>query len=101
MISADPGDKEYSTEVESQLVWAIGKLDSNKEPAFHSLYPRTGISVKFSVGQTYRECIPFTTSNKELQLAWDRPKIIDRALRVYTATLGPAGGRRGYQGITG
>lgn len=95
----DPGDREYSTELDTQLIWAIGKLDSNKEPAFHSIYPRSGISVK--LGQTYRECLPFTTSNKEIQNAWDRPKIIDRALRVYTATLGPAGGRRGYQGITG
>ncbi|KAK9501220.1 hypothetical protein O3M35_011975 [Rhynocoris fuscipes] len=99
--SSDPGDKEYSTEEMSQLVWAMGKLDSNKEPSFHSLYPRSGRAVKLGVAKTYSECLPFTTSNKELEKPWDRPKIIDRALRVYTATLGPAGGRRGYQGITG
>ncbi len=32
---------------------------------------------------------------------WERFKIIDRTLRTLTASLGPAGGKKGYEGITG
>lgn len=97
--SADPGDKDFNSDGVTQLVWAIGKLDSNKEPAFHDLYPRSQVTVEW--GKPMHNCFSFTTSDKELDKPWDRPKIIDKALRMYTATLGPAGGRRGYQGITG
>jgi len=32
---------------------------------------------------------------------WEQPKIIDPSLRVMTATLGPSGGKKGFQGLTG
>ncbi|CAB0008451.1 unnamed protein product [Nesidiocoris tenuis] len=99
LISADPTDKTYNVEGVTQLVWAIGRLDSSNEPAFHDIYPRSSVSVE--LGKKKQDCVAFTSSNKEIREPWDRPKIIDKALRVYTATLGPAGGKRGYQGITG
>ncbi|XP_014255074.1 protein Skeletor, isoforms B/C [Cimex lectularius] len=97
--SADPGDKEYRTEGKTHLVWAIGKLDANQEPSFHDIYPRSSAVVEF--GKTQDNCFPFATNDKEILEPWDRPKIIDKGLRVFTATLGPSGGKRGYQGITG
>jgi len=99
LISSDPGDKTYSAEGITQLIWAIGKLDSNKEPVFHDLYPRGNFPVE--LGKNENNCVAFTTSTEEVKLPWDRPKIIDKALRTYTATLGPSGAKRGYQGITG
>lgn len=32
---------------------------------------------------------------------WEQPKIIDSSLRMMTATLGPSGGKKGFQGLTG
>jgi len=32
---------------------------------------------------------------------WDKMEIFDRNLRTFTATIGPSGGKKGYQGITG
>jgi hypothetical protein len=32
---------------------------------------------------------------------WEKSQIFDRTIRTFAATLGPSGGKRGYQGITG
>jgi len=32
---------------------------------------------------------------------WEKSQIFDRTIRTFTAILGPSGGKRGYQGITG
>lgn len=32
---------------------------------------------------------------------WEQPKIVDPSLRMMTATLGPSGGKKGFQGLTG
>lgn len=32
---------------------------------------------------------------------WEPNLILDRTTRTFTATLGPSGGKRGYQGLTG
>lgn len=36
-----------------------------------------------------------------MQDVWDKSQIFDRSIRTFSATLGPAGGKRGYAGITG
>ncbi|XP_075229163.1 cytochrome and DOMON domain-containing protein knickkopf [Lycorma delicatula] len=101
LISSDEGDKEFKVEGTSQLTWALGRLDDNKEPSFHDVYPRGPNPVELGRKEPYNSCYSFTRSTKEPREPWDRPKIIDKALRTYIATLGPSGGQRGYQGITG
>lgn len=32
---------------------------------------------------------------------WIKSEIFDRNIRTFTATIGPSGGKRGYQGLTG
>jgi hypothetical protein len=32
---------------------------------------------------------------------WKKEEILDRSIRAFKATIGPAGGTRGYQAITG
>lgn len=32
---------------------------------------------------------------------WERAEIFDRSIRTFRATIGPSGGKKGYQGITG
>lgn len=36
-----------------------------------------------------------------LRDVWEQPKIIDSSFRMMTATLGPSGGKKGFQGLTG
>ncbi|XP_054258338.1 protein Skeletor, isoforms B/C [Macrosteles quadrilineatus] len=101
LISSESGDREFKEEGPSQLIWAMGRLDHKSEPAFHDFYPRGSLSVELGRKEPYNTCFSFTRTYKELREPWERPKIIDRTLRTFTATLGPAGGKRGYQGITG
>lgn len=86
---------------ELYVVWAVGRLDLNKEPAFHDLYPKRDIKIHFNTTEPYNDCFSFAARNAEKWDAWERPQIYDKAIRSFTATLGPAGGKRGYQGITG
>lgn len=62
---ADVGDKEFKTDGTSQLIWAMGRLDDNKEPAFHDVYPRGPNAVELGRKEPYNECYPFTRSIKE------------------------------------
>lgn len=101
LISADSGDKEFELDKEMYVVWAIGQLDSNKEPAFHDLYPKRDIKIHFNSSEPFNDCFSFAKKEKVALEVWERPQIYDKTLRSFTATLGPAGGRRGYQGITG
>nr|XP_018911611.1 PREDICTED: protein Skeletor, isoforms B/C [Bemisia tabaci] len=101
LISSDPGDKEYKTNGTSHMIWAIGRLDKKKEPFFHDVYPRGSTSIELVPKEPFYNCVQFSYSNKDKREPWETTRIIDRTLRTYTATLGPAGGKRGYRGITG
>lgn len=84
------------------IVWATGKLDTNKEPAFHSIYPKKDNTIQFNTTESVDDCFSFTQSDKEpepIEL-WERNPIVDKAIRSFTATLGPSGGKKGYEGIT-
>lgn len=83
------------------MVWAMGRLDSNKEPAFHDIYPKSDITIHFNTSEPVNDCFSFTRSEVNLEDIWDRSQIFDRSIRSFRATLGPAGGKRGYAGITG
>lgn len=84
------------------MVWAIGRLDLNKEPAFHDLFPKKDILIHFNSTEPYNDCFAFTSSAPVPVLEkWERNKIFDKSIRSFSATLGPSGGKKGYQGITG
>ncbi|XP_049807880.1 protein Skeletor, isoforms B/C [Schistocerca nitens] len=99
--SADPGDKEFPLEGTSYLVWAIGRLDKNKEPMFHDLYPKGDIKVELNRKEKESNCFAFTRTHENFREPWEKAQIFDRSIRTFRAILGPAGGKRGYQGITG
>lgn len=100
-IVADPGDKEYPLDRPSYVIWAIGRLDDNKEPTFHDIYPKGNIKIDFNRKEPESNCFSFTRSNSVLREPWEKAQIFDRTIRTFVATLGPSAGKRGYQGITG
>lgn len=83
------------------VVWAMGRLDSNNEPTFHDIYPKADLTIHFNTSEPVNDCFSFTRSAVNLEDIWDRSQIFDRSIRSFRATLGPAGGKRGYAGITG
>lgn len=101
LISSDPGDKVIYLDHPMQMVWAIGPLDSNKEPAYHDLYPKANVIINFNSTEPVNDCVSFTMGEEPVPEVWDKSQIFDRAIRSFNAVLGPAGGKRGYQGITG
>ncbi|RZC37497.1 protein Skeletor, isoforms B/C, partial [Asbolus verrucosus] len=101
LISPDHGDKEYPTEGSIYVVWAIGRLDKNKEPTFHDFYPKTNISVELNPKEPFSNCFSFTRSDTQLREPWNKGQIYDKTIRIFKAYLGPSGGKRGYQGTTG
>lgn len=101
-MPADAIDKEFRLDRESFVVWAIGRLDSNREPAFHDLYPKRDVRIHFNTTEPVNDCFSFTRSETAMAASvWERTQIADSTVRVFSATLGPAGGKRGYAGITG
>ncbi|KAF2883127.1 hypothetical protein ILUMI_23044 [Ignelater luminosus] len=101
LISADNGDQEFPTEGSTYIIWALGRLDKNKEPTFHDMYPKADIKIELNSKEPISTCYAFTTINTELQEPWEKGQIFDRSIRTFYATLGPSGGKRAYQGITG
>ncbi|KAG8230724.1 hypothetical protein J437_LFUL010825, partial [Ladona fulva] len=100
--TSDPGDKEIPSEGNVQLIWALGLLNEDKEPSFHDLYPRGSLSVNLGRKEAESNCFAFTrTQTTEPLEPWEIPHILDRNIRTFKATLGPSGGKRGYQGMTG
>lgn len=101
LISADKNDKEFELDKELYVTWAIGRLHPNKDPAYHDVYPTRDIKINFNSSEPYNDCFSFLGRPNVKLDPWERPQIKDKALRSFTATLGPSGGKRGYQGITG
>uniref|UniRef100_A0A4Y0BHE4 DOMON domain-containing protein n=1 Tax=Anopheles funestus TaxID=62324 RepID=A0A4Y0BHE4_ANOFN len=101
LISSDSGDKEFLLDRPMYVVWAMGRLDSNNEPTYHDVYPKRNVQVHFNTSEPVNDCFSFTSREANLKDVWERQQIFDRSVRSFTATLGPAGGKRGYQGITG
>lgn len=57
--------------------------------------------VNFSRSESESNCFSFTRSDVNLRPAWSKGQIFDRNIRTFRAYLGPSGGKRGYQGVTG
>ncbi|XP_071445168.1 protein Skeletor, isoforms B/C [Hetaerina americana] len=99
--NSDPGDKEIPTDRDVQLIWALGVLTGEKEPSFHDLYPRGSLSINLGRKEAESNCFAFTRSSAEPKKPWNIAHILDQNIRLFTATLGPSGGKRGYHGMTG
>lgn len=86
------------------VIWALGKLDTNKEakePAFHDFYPKKDILIHFNSSEPIDECFSFTKSPPKPEVEiWEKNPLMDKSIRSFTATLGPSGGKKGYEGIT-
>jgi hypothetical protein len=87
------------------VIWAMGKVSERahriKEPSFHHTYSRMHTQIDFGNTEPYNDCISFTTDRKEVTAPWFVPPIFDPAKRIFSARLGPGGGRRGFSGKTG
>ncbi|XP_026274137.1 protein Skeletor, isoforms B/C [Frankliniella occidentalis] len=101
LMSADKNDREFPTEGGVYVVWALGHLDHNKEPTFHDFYARGNVRLELSRKDNYDNCFAFTKPLEKIREPWEPNLILDRTTRTFTATLGPSGGKRGYQGQTG
>lgn len=101
LISSDAGDKEVPTDTEAYIVWAIGRLDDNKEPAFHDIYPKSNIKVAFNSSEPINNCFAFTSNQEVVLEPWERGQIFDRTIRTFNAYIGPSAGKKGYQTIAG
>ncbi|XP_043510950.1 protein Skeletor, isoforms B/C [Frieseomelitta varia] len=99
--SSDPGDKEYPTDRPVYVIWALGRLDENKEPTFHDVYPKSDLKLELAPEEPENTCMDFTENNERLIEPWEKTEIFDRSIRTFRATIGPSGGKKGYQGITG
>jgi len=98
--SADEGDKEYVLTRPMYMVWALGRLDSNMEPAFHDFYPKRDVLMEFQPKEPFNDCFSFTEDEQRKIEPWEKAHIYDRAIRSFSATIGPSGGQRGYAGLT-
>ncbi|XP_057340960.1 protein Skeletor, isoforms B/C [Microplitis mediator] len=101
LISSDSGDKEFPTDRPVYVVWALGRLDENKEPNFHDYYPKTSLRLELNRVEPENTCVDFTEINKKLVEPWEKLDIFDRSIRTFKGTIGPSGGKKGYQGMTG
>ncbi|GBP44131.1 hypothetical protein EVAR_81452_1 [Eumeta japonica] len=90
-------DREWPVDRDVFVVWAIGALDPDGEPGFHTLFPRNDIRIRLTGESPINTCVPFTKGPKLTPpTPWDHIELTDPALRTFTATLGPGGGLRGY-----
>ncbi|XP_030768405.1 protein Skeletor, isoforms B/C [Sitophilus oryzae] len=100
LISPDNGDKDIPVNGTIYVVWAMGKLDENKEPAFHDVYPKTNITIEVNPKEPQNNCYSFTRSEPQVGEPWSKGQIFDKTVRVFRSTIGPSGAKKGYQTIT-
>ncbi|KAI5714431.1 hypothetical protein M8J76_016990 [Diaphorina citri] len=101
LVPYDQGDIEFRTEGVNNIIWSIGRLDPHQEPLFHDYYPRGSVKIEFNAKTPVQTCVPFISNVSPIREPWERDRLIDRTLRQLVATIGPPGGKRGYQAITG
>lgn len=76
--SADDGDKEYVLTRPMYMVWALGRLDINKEPAFHDYYPKRDVIINFNPSEPFNDCYSFSQEKPRRIEIWDKSNIYDR-----------------------
>ncbi|CAH0696968.1 unnamed protein product [Spodoptera exigua] len=98
LAAAEPMDRDWPLDRPVYVVWALGRLDAAREPAFHRLYPRHDVALRLAQDPPDNDCVPFTVESRSAPPAWEVAELFDPALRVFTFRLGPAGGARGLAG---
>jgi len=101
----DGGDLVIPDSGPVSVIWAMGRVSERahriKEPSYHHTYSRMHNQIDFGNSEPYNDCISFTTDRKEVSAPWFVPPIFDPNRRIFSARLGPGGGRRGFSGKTG
>ncbi|OWR41526.1 hypothetical protein KGM_200563 [Danaus plexippus plexippus] len=94
---AEELDRAWSTDRSVFAVWALGSLDAAREPAFHRVWPRSDIQLVLAATPPENDCFDFVIGERPRPAGWERAQLFDPSLRVFRATLGPAGGERGLR----
>ncbi|CAB3258621.1 unnamed protein product [Arctia plantaginis] len=94
----EPIDREWVVGRPMYVVWAVGRLDHEREPAFHRLYPKRDVRLDLAKADDTGDCVRFSVGNRPGLTSWDVAELFDPALRVFQFRLGPSGGPRGLAG---
>ncbi|XP_013778300.1 protein Skeletor, isoforms B/C-like [Limulus polyphemus] len=122
-------DKEYDQNIYSDgpqaVLWAIGPINNRGEVSYHKLRTDGNMFIDFARAPKWNCPVPagdseysstnddvetvselegtqYASSNTEVEnRAWEIPSIVCPANRTFYAQIGPTGGKKGYQGITG
>ncbi|XP_017490872.1 PREDICTED: protein Skeletor, isoforms B/C-like, partial [Rhagoletis zephyria] len=126
--TGDEGDLVIEKSKKIFVVWAIGKLNSLKEPGFHHLYPKHDKALVFG-RKAEKNCFQFSTPNPErkdssskdssgnsspnapinpyqqtssvLTKPWGPLRLKNSTMTTFYARVGDSGGLRGYYASTG
>ncbi|XP_047035806.1 protein Skeletor, isoforms B/C [Helicoverpa zea] len=98
LAAQEPMDRDWPVDREVFAVWALGRLDHEREPAFHRLFPRADVRLHLARDPPTNDCVPFAVASRAAPTPWEVAELFDPALRVFTFRLGPAGGARGLPG---
>ncbi|XP_076317083.1 uncharacterized protein LOC143229119 isoform X2 [Tachypleus tridentatus] len=122
-------DKEYDQNIYSDgpqaVLWAIGPINNRGEVSYHKLHTDGNMFIDFARAPKWNCPVPasdsqYSSTNGDVeaaskregnqyasssteaeQRAWEIPSIVCPANRTFFAQIGPTGGKKGYQGITG
>lgn len=53
-------DREWAVDRPMFGVWALGRLDHEREPAFHRLYPKSDVKLHLGRSPPDNDCVSFT-----------------------------------------
>jgi len=101
----DPGDIPIPEDELVSVIWAIGKMAEVrhrvKEPSFHHTYTRKHTQIDFTSKDKVNTCFALTSNREDTNTPWFINPIFNPSKRLFSARLGPAGGKKGYSGQTG
>lgn len=60
LATAEPMDREWVLDRPMFAVWALGRLDKDREPAFHRLYPRADVKLHLGQAPPDNDCLDFS-----------------------------------------
>lgn len=58
---------DYPTNKSTYVIWAIGRLDENKEPSFHDIYPKRDLKLELGRSEPENTCMDFTADDEKLR----------------------------------
>ncbi|CAG2120853.1 unnamed protein product, partial [Medioppia subpectinata] len=103
--TGDEGDLVYEKNGQ-YIVWAIGKLNSLREPNIHYIYPKGDVRLEFG-RKAENNCFHFTSLKDSVGIIqpkakpWGPLRLLNRTLTTFYARIGDAGGLKGYYGSSG